>query len=297
MRLVSFVFALALAFITIGCSGKVTVNSSNTPANKPATTNSPAANTNSNGSASTSSSSAPVTVTGKWEMVGKEGDWKGTVDMVGMDGFLWSVEADGSLYKTDPATGNYTQVGDKGSFRNLKHLEAMDHMLWTVEGDTLYKSDPATGKWERMGEGGGWGKTVAMAGLNGILYSVEPDGSLWKTDKSGTDTLIDKGDFKGCTDLAALDGRLWTLENGILYSTEPTSLKWQQIAEFKNISVMISGADVLWMLDDSGTLYKVDRNGTSTVVGEPGSYGKTTVLTTLNGKLWTVEGGNLYKTS
>jgi hypothetical protein len=238
-----------------------------------------------------------VTVTGKWEKVGNEGDWKATVDMVGMDGFLWSIEADGSLYKTDPATGNYTLVGDKGSFRNLKHLEAMDHMLWTVEGDTLYKSDPATGKWERMGEGGGWSKTVAMAGLNGVLYSVEPDGSLWKTDKSGNDTLIDKGDFKGCTDLAALDGRLWTIEDGILYSTEPASLKWQKIGEFKNISVMISGSDFLWMLDDSGTLLKVDRNGTSTPIGEPGSYGKTTVLTTLNGKLWTVEGGNLYKTS
>src|SRR6185436_6491272 len=297
MKAPTLLFVLALAVACASCSGKVTVNNSNTSTNKPANTSSPAS-TNSNSTASTTSdSNATVTVTGKWEMVGKEGDWKGTVDMVGMDGFLWSVEADGSRYKTDPATGNYTQVGDKGSFRNLKHLEAMDHILWTVEGDTLYKSDPATGKWERMGEGGGWGKTVAMAGLNGILYSVEPDGSLWKTDKSGTDTLIDKGDFKGCTDLAALDGRLWTLENGILYSTEPTSLKWQQIAEFKNISVMISGTDFLWMLDDSGTLYKVDRNGTSSVVGEPGSYGKTTVLTTLNGKLWTVEGGNLYKTS
>jgi hypothetical protein len=296
MKNASLVFGLALATMITACSGNVAVNSSNTPANKPAAA-SPAASTNSNSSASTSTSNAPVTVTGKWEMVGKEGDWKGTVDMVGMDGFLWSIEADGSLYKTDPATGNYTQVGDKGSFSKLKHLEAMDHMLWTVEGDTLYKSDPATGKWERMGEGGGWGKTVAMAGLNGILYSIEPDGSLWKTDKSGNDTLIDKGDFKGCTDLAALDGRLWTLENGILYSTEPTSLKWQQIGEFKNISVMISGSDFLWMLDDSGSLLKVDRNGTSSVVGEPGSYGKTTVLTTLNGKLWTVEGGNLYKTS
>jgi len=296
MKNASLVFGLALATMITACSGNVAVNSSNTPANKPAAA-SPAASTNSNNTASTSTSNAPVTVTGKWEMVGKEGDWKGTVDMVGMDGFLWSIEADGSLYKTDPATGNYTQVGDKGSFSKLKHLEAMDHMLWTVEGDTLYKSDPATGKWERMGEGGGWGKTVAMAGLNGILYSIEPDGSLWKTDKSGNDTLIDKGDFKGCTDLAALDGRLWTLENGILYSTEPTSLKWQQIGEFKNISVMISGSDFLWMLDDSGSLLKVDRNGTSSVVGEPGSYGKTTVLTTLNGKLWTVEGGNLYKTS
>src|SRR5436190_5886710 len=297
MKALSWLFVLIVAVACASCSGKVSVNSSNAPANKPAAPASPAS-TNSNASTSTASdSNAPVTVTGKWEMVGKEGDCQNTVDMVGMDGFLWSVEADGSLYKTDPATGNYTQVGDRGSFSKLKHLEAMDHMLWTVEGDTLYKNDPATGKWERIGEGGGWGKTVAMAGLNGILYSIEPDGSLWKTDKSGNDVLIDKGDFKGCSDLAALDGRLWTLENGILYSTDPSSLKWQEIGEFKNISVMISGTEFLWMLDNSGTLLKVDRNGTSTVVGEPGSYGTTTVLTTLGGKLWTVEHGNLYKTS
>src|SRR5438477_2655909 len=221
MKFPAFILAVALAATEISCGNKAANTSSNTASNT-ATTNSPATNTNSGAStSSTSGANAPGTVTGKWEMVGKQGEWKGTVDMVGMDGFLWSVEADGSLYKTDPATGNYTQVGDKGSFRNLKHLEGMDHMLWTVEGDTLYKSDPATGKWERMGEGGGWGKTVAMAGLNGILYSVEPDGSLWKTDKSGNDVLVDKGDFKGCTDLAGMDGKLWTIENGNLYWTDP----------------------------------------------------------------------------
>ena len=244
MKSALLLVGLLLAAGLIGCSGKVAVNSSNTPANKSTASNSPATNTNSN-NASNATSNAPVTVTGKWEMVGKAGDWKNTVDMVGMDGFLWSIEADGSLYKTDPATGNYTQIGDKGSFRNLKHLEAMDHMLWTVEGDTLYKNDPAAGKWERMGEGGGWGKTVAMAGLNSILYSVEPDGSLWKTDKSGNDTLVDKGDFKGCTDLAALDGRLWTLENGTLYSTDPSNLKWQEIGEFKLLINWINVVAVL----------------------------------------------------
>jgi len=33
------------------------------------------------------------------------------------------------------------------------------------------------------------------------------------------------------------------------------------------------------------------------MLGKKGSYGQTTILTALNGKLWTVEGGNLYKTS
>jgi hypothetical protein len=41
---------------------------------------------------------------------------------------------------------------------------------------------------------------------------------------------------------------------------------------------------------------RVDPNA-SAVLGERGSYGQTSILTTLNGKLWTVEGRNLYKTS
>jgi hypothetical protein len=249
----------------------------------------------------TSTTSAPrteVTVTGKWQLVGKEGDWKGTIDMVGMDGFIWSVESDGSLYKTDPATGNFTQVGEKGSFQRLKLIEGMDHMLWTVEGDSLYKSDPATGKWERSGEGGGWSRTIDMVGLNGVLYSVEPDGSLWKTEKNGTDTLIDKGSFKGVTHLTEMGGKLWTVEEGTLYQTDPSTLKWSQVGkegDFTNVSVMEGAGTFIWMIDKAGNLYKVDKDGTKTKLGD--DYGTTTVLTTLNGKLWTVESGSLYRTN
>ncbi len=267
------------------------------PANTAAPATSPAATTTSS-TAPATTTRQDVAVTGKWELVGKEGEWKGTVDMVGMDGYIWSVESDGSLFKTDPATGNYTQVGEKGSFQRLKLIEGMDHMLWTVEGDSLYKSDPNTGKWERSGEGGGWARTIDMVGLNGILYSVEPDGSLWKTDKSGNDTLIDKGGFKGVTHLTALGGKLYTIEEGTLYQTDPNTLKWEQIGkegDFANINVMEGVNSFIFMIDKAGNLYKVDASGTKTKLGD--SYGETTILTTLNGKLWTVEGGSLYKTS
>src|SRR5438132_7262286 len=74
-----------------------------------------------------------VTVTGKWELVGKEGEWKKARAIVGMDGFLWSVESDGSLYKTDPNSGVRTEVGEKGSFQKVLLFEAMDHFLYSVE--------------------------------------------------------------------------------------------------------------------------------------------------------------------
>ena len=55
-----------------------------------------------------------------------------------------------------------------------------------------------------------------------------------------------------------MDNKLWTIEDGSLYWTDPTNLKWSQIGkegEFKNITVMISGTNFLWMLDSGGTMY------------------------------------------
>jgi hypothetical protein len=239
-----------------------------------------------------------VTVTGKWELVGKEGEWKNRIELVGMDGFLWSVEKDGSLYKTDPATGKSTQVGSKGSFEKLTNLEGMDHMLWSIEEGTLYKNDPKTGKWEQAGKEGEWSKTIDFVGLGGFLYSIEPDGSLWKTDKNGNNTLLDKGDFKGASHLTEMGGKLWTIEQGTLYETDPNTLKWKQVGregEFSKISAMEGTSSFLWMIDKSGNLYKVDKDGTKTLLGD--DYGETTILTSLNGKLWTVEGGSLYRTN
>jgi hypothetical protein len=239
-----------------------------------------------------------VTVTGKWELVGKEGEWKNRIEIVAMDGFLWSVEKDGSLYKTDPATGKSIQVGEKGSFENLTNLEGMDHLLWSIEAGTLYKNDPKTGKWEQVGKEGEWSKTIDFVGLGGFLYSIEPDGSLWKTDKSGNNTLLDKGDFKGASHLTEMGGKLWTIEKGTLYQTDPNTLKWQQIGKdggFSKISAMEGTTSFIWMIDKSGNLYKVDKDGTKTLLGD--DYGETTILTSLNGKLWTVEGGSLYRTN
>jgi hypothetical protein len=239
-----------------------------------------------------------VQVTGKWELVGKEGEWKNAVEMVAMDGALWSVEKDGSLYKTDPANGKRTQVGEKGSFEKVQNLEGWDHMLWSIEAGTLYKNDPKTGKWEQASKEGEWSKTIDFVALGAFLYSIEPDGSLWKTDKSGTNTLIDKGEFKGCTRLTEMGGKLWTIEDGTLYETDPATLKWKQVGkegEFSKINAMEGTKTYIFMIDKSGNLYKVDADGKKTLLGD--DYGETRILTTLDGRLWTVEGGSLYKTS
>jgi hypothetical protein len=282
---------IGLMIALSGCGSKPT----NAPAAaSPAT--SPASTTSSTTSSATSR--PEVNVTGKWELVGKEGDYRTTVGMVAMDNMLWTVQKDGSLYKVDPSNGASTKIADKGSFEKLENLEGMDHMLWSVESGTLYKNDSASGKWEQVGKEGEWARTVDFVGLNGFLYSIEPDGSLWKTDKTGNHTLLDKGEFKGCTHLTEMGGNLYTIENGTLYETDPNTLKWRQIGkegDFARINAMEGTMNYIFMIDKSGILYKVDKDGTATKLGD--DYGETTILTTLNGKLWTIEGGSLYKTS
>src|SRR6266576_4801528 len=201
MRNATLVMILGVLVIVSSCGGAKPTNTAGPAA-------SPTAKTTTT-TASTASTRQDVTVTGKWELVGQEGEWKNTVGIVAMDDALWSVEKDGSLFKTDPATGNHTQMGDKGSFERLQNLEGMDHMLWSIEAGSLYKNDPKTSKWELVGKEGEWARTVDFVGLGGFLHSIEPDGSLLKADKNGNHTLLDKGDFIGCTNLTEMGGKLY----------------------------------------------------------------------------------------
>jgi len=53
----------------------------------------------------------------QWAQVGAVGDWKNTIDVVSMNGSFYSLEADGTLFKTDK-NGTFNQIGERGFFEN-----------------------------------------------------------------------------------------------------------------------------------------------------------------------------------
>ena len=120
-----------------------------------------------------------------WQQVGKKGDWANTIDVVAMGGYLYSIEKNGTLFRTDKQ-GNYEQLGNKGEFDNADVLVAMDNEIWTVEDGSLYRTDANTVSWQQVGKSGDWKNTEGMVSLNGRLYSIETDGTLYQTDKDGT---------------------------------------------------------------------------------------------------------------
>jgi hypothetical protein len=121
----------------------------------------------------------------QWVQIGKKGDWANTVDVVAMGGYLYSIEKDGTLFRTDKQ-GNYEQLGNKGAFDNADVLVALDNEIWTIEDGSLYRTNPNTVSWRQVGKTGDWQHTVGMVGLNGKLYSIETDGTLYETSKDGS---------------------------------------------------------------------------------------------------------------
>src|SRR5438128_99864 len=106
-------------------------------------------------------SPALAQIPANWKQIGAAGEWSHTVAMTGMNGHLWSIEADGTLYVTD-LSGSYAQVGPKGFFAHVTMLEGLDGKLYTIEQGTLYATDPAKGVWSQLGQKGEWANTVAL---------------------------------------------------------------------------------------------------------------------------------------
>ena len=77
---------------------------------------------------------------GKWEKVGKDGDWKNSKAMTGKDGKLWIVWKDGTLYSCNK-DGSWEQVGAKGDSLDVAFLVSMGGYLWEIENNgTLWRT-------------------------------------------------------------------------------------------------------------------------------------------------------------
>src|SRR5436305_11155750 len=100
-------------------------------------------------------SSFGATAPANWKQLGKAGEWADTVAIVGMDGYLWSIEGNGTLYRTDKS-GHYEQIGDAGTFKHVSLLAGMSGWLFTVEDGTLYRTNTSTGNWKQLGKPGEW---------------------------------------------------------------------------------------------------------------------------------------------
>jgi len=240
---------------------------------------------------------------GTWRQIGQKGFLGNTICAASYNGILYSVEASGFLYKTNPSSGVYTAL-DKGNYINSIFMTAGNNYLISIEKDgSLYRTDLIAMKWQRMGEVGAWANTIAAA-LNvnsGKLYTVESSGVLYVTDiATGVWTEIGKPEFNHTKFLFAANSNLYSIEeDGSLYIISTIDGSWKQLGEAGAWANTLGGAnlgDKLYTVESDGTLYETTLStGIWRQLGKPEFQNTRFLLPGLN-KIYTIEAdGTLYE--
>lgn len=184
-----------------------------------------------------------------------EADWGDTVCAVGVGDHLFTVERDGTLYRTSTRTGASKVIGEGYKPRLLIASGFEEGDLYAIERNgNLYKVDGATGAWEALSEDGDWGDTVAGDVNGNLLFTVERDGTLY------------------CTDLDDFEEDSVELDTG--YDTK----------------ALWAYEDHVYVLENDGSLYKVHgETGEWERVGAEGAYGDTVAATIHDGVFYAIE--------
>lgn len=238
---------------------------------------------------------------GSWKMVGKAGDWAGTIAGAALNDKIYTVETSGALYVTDPAAGAWKQIG-KNDFANTKFLFAASGKLISIEKDgSMYAISPMDGSWRGVGTAGSWVGTMAGAALNGKIYTVETSGALYVTDPaSGAWKQIGKSDFAATKFLFAAAGKLFSIEkDGSMYAISPADGSWKRLGQAGAWAGTICGIGAdkrILTAEASGVLYETDTaSGVWQQLGKP-VFGATRFMFWCGGSLVTIEkGGSLYQ--
>ena len=231
-----------------------------------------------------------------WTQIGKTGAWSQTGLIVTMNGRFYSVEPNGTLYFTRP-DGTYAQIGETGAYQGTKLLAPMNGLLYNVQSSTLYATNPSTGRWVEV-NAGDWSNTAQMSAMDGYLWSVELDGSIYRTDSRGN--YSEAGRFADGLFFTATGGKLWVVDgDATLWWMTPGQDRWDivgDVFDFEDVKVITTSPGYLWTLDADGSVWRVDTSGKWTKVAPAGEFKGVSRIIVLDGHLYAIRNGTLYRT-
>jgi len=233
-----------------------------------------------------------------WRQIGKAGEWSNTVMLRTMNGVLYSIEDDGTLYATTLSGSSYSSyiIGKPESYDGTRLFATMDGMIYNVQGGTLYETDAKTGLWREVSKG--WNYTTALACMNGYIWSLEQDGTLFRSDLNGSYVKIGETDgLPNVHFMAAMGGKLYAMQDGTMYVLDPAGGSWEMFGdqdEFWDAEYVFATRSYLWVLFDNGELERIDASGKYTLIGK--NYSNITLLAVIGDAVYAVKDGTLYKT-
>ena len=215
-------------------------------------------------------------------------------------GFLYSVDQNGSIYKTDLTSGEYSRVG-KASYSHLKFFFTLNNRLYVIDDDgSMTQIDPATGNWSVLSNMGYWKEIAYVVVAGNTFYAIE-NGVLYRYYgfNTGTRKPIGEAEFYTPGFMFKYEASLYTMvSNGTFYEINTSTGAWKKIAKSKNWRGNLSAVvkDKLYTIEDSGAFSETTlADGTKKELDNT-QLKKSRYLFEEGGKLYTrTSEGNLYE--
>lgn len=177
--------------------------------------------------------SSALAEAGKWQVVGKEGEWANTRLMVAFDGVLWGVETDGALFRISQ-TGEREMISKPTGFTELRLLAAMKDKLYGVDAEgNLFAADKS-GKWQMIGQKDGRLKAhVQLVPVQETLYAIQKNGTIFRLNAEGAlEKVGEEGTLEDCQIVTVLNGNLFLLvPGGQFLKADLKAGKWLKLGE------------------------------------------------------------------
>lgn len=182
-------------------------------------------------------------------------EWRSSY-LVGVAGYLVSIEPNGGMYRVDPKDGAYTEL--EGNWQSVIAATAGGDFVFVIEkSGTLYRVSPADGSYLELNDG--FVSTAILTAAAGTLVTIDDSGAMCRVSpKDGTWVEVDQ--TWSNTRAAAGDDRAAYLVSGEgLYALDPHTGDYEELtnATWASQHLVVMGGH-LFSFEPGGGLYRIE---------------------------------------
>ena len=206
--------------------------------------------------------------------IGQNGNWAGSLMAATCNGSLYTIDTAGQLIRSHLGTGDKKAVNDQYYGNSVRLWGGGKNLFTLEKDGSLYRTQPETGQWSILGKAGDWINTVLAVPVYGYLYSIEKNGTLYATNvNTGNYIALGKPDFSGCMAIYETGGSLYLIgTSGNLMQVSEADGSWKQVLPPQSLTNSIAAAVLsgkLFSLENDGSLIRYEvPAGTKTVLGK-----------------------------
>lgn len=211
---------------------------------------------------------------GSSKPIGQSGSLSGTLLAATCNGALYSIDTAGKLIRTKLPSGEQVVVNDQYYGNSIRLWGGGKNLFTLEKDGSLYRTHPETGQWSILGKAGDWINTLLAVPVYGYLYSIEKNGTLYATNvNTGNYLPLGKPDFAGCMAIYETGGSLYLIgASGNLMQVNEADGSWKQILAPQSLNNSIAAAVLsgkLFSLENDGSLIRYEvPAGTKTMLGK-----------------------------